>query len=273
MNLNFAYNKNRVVALPNGNADIVKVSTSGQDFGSIVRTGAPLNGFFFYESQGIYQRESEIPVNPKTGQRLLGLQGKKLAVGDRKFKDQNGDYVIDVYDRVYAGDPNPKWTGGWTNDFLYKNFSLNLITTFVVGRDIVNTALLDRLKLGKEFAGSKSLPNFDNYSIWEKSGDQARFPTLNPWNDAVQVVNYDSEYLEDGSYFKFKIATLSYNLTSAQLSRLPFSRARVYCTFDNILTLQKYSGPDAELVNISGFDASGGYPMRRMLLFGLSVGF
>jgi len=47
----------------------------------------------------------------------------------------------------------------------------------------------------------------------------------------------------------------------------------VYCTFDNILTLQKYSGPDAELVNISGFDASGGYPMRRMLLFGLSVGF
>jgi len=148
MNLNFAYNKNRVVALPDGNADIVKVSTSGQDFGSIVRTGAPLNGFFFYESQGIYQRESEIPVNPKTGQRLLGLQGKKLAVGDRKFKDQNGDYVIEVYDRVYAGDPNPKWTGGWTNDFVYKNFSLNLITTFVVGRDIVNTALLDRLKLG-----------------------------------------------------------------------------------------------------------------------------
>ena len=273
MNLNFAYNKNRVVALPDGNADIIKISTSGQDFGSIVRTGAPLNGFFFYESQGIYQTESEIPVNPKTGQRLLGLQNKRLAVGDRKFRDQNGDYVIDVYDRVYSGDPNPKWTGGWTHDFTYKNFSLNLISTFVAGRDIVNTALLDRLKLGRDFAGSKSMPNFDNYSIWEKSGDQARYPSLNPWNDAIQVVNYDSEYIEDGSYFKFKTATLSYNLTKSQLSRLPFSRARVYCTFDNILTLQKYSGPDAELVNISGFDASGGYPMRRMLLFGLSVGF
>ncbi|HRQ49382.1 MAG TPA: SusC/RagA family TonB-linked outer membrane protein, partial [Agriterribacter sp.] len=95
-NLNFAYNKNRVVRLPDGNADIIKVSTSGQDFGSIVRTGAPLNGFFFYESQGIYQAESQIPVDPKTGKKLVGLQNKNLQVGDRNFKDQNGDYRIDV---------------------------------------------------------------------------------------------------------------------------------------------------------------------------------
>src|SRR5690606_16203024 len=55
MGLNFAYNQNRVVGLPDGDADIVKVGTSGQDFGSIIRVGTPLNGFFFYESQGIYQ--------------------------------------------------------------------------------------------------------------------------------------------------------------------------------------------------------------------------
>ncbi|WP_149242348.1 SusC/RagA family TonB-linked outer membrane protein [Dyadobacter sp. 32] len=270
--LNFALNRNRVVALPDGNADIIKTSTSGQDFGSIVRTGTPLNGFFFYQSQGIYQTESEIPINPKTGARLLGLQNKKLAVGDRNFKDQNGDYIIDVRDRIYAGDPNPKWTGGWTNDFRYKNFGLNLISTFVIGRKIVNTALLERLQLGKGFAGSKSMPNFDNYSIWEKSGDVAKYPTLNPWNDAPQIVSYDSEYLEDGSYFKLKTATLSYNLNGRLLSRIGVGRARVYCTLDNIVTFQKYSGPDAELVTIDGFDASGGYPMRRMMLFGVSLG-
>ena len=270
--LNFALNRNRVVALPDGNADIIKTSTSGQDFGSIVRTGTPLNGFFFYDSQGIYQTESEIPVNPKTGAKLLGLQNKKLAVGDRNFKDQNGDYIIDVKDRVYSGDPNPKWTGGWTNDFRYKNFGLNIISTFVVGRKIVNTALLERLKFGKDFAGSGSMPNFDNYSIWEKSGDIAKYPTLNPWNDASQIVSYDSEYVEDGSYFKVKAATLSYNLNSKLLSRIGVGRARVYCTFDNIVTFQKYSGPDAELVTIDGFDASGGYPMRRMMLFGVSLG-
>lgn len=271
--LNFAYNKNRVVALPDGNADIIKVSTSGQDFGSIVRTGTPLNGFFFYESQGIYQTENQIPVNPKTGARLVGLQNKRLAVGDRNFKDQNGDYVIDVRDRIYAGDPNPKWTGGWTNDFTYKNFTLNLISTFVIGRKIVNTTLLERLRLGKSFAGNSSLPDFDNYSIWEKSGDQAKYPTLNPWNDASQIVTYDSEYVEDGSYFKLKTATLSYNLNNRLLSLTPFGRARVYCTFDNIVTFQRYSGPDAELVTIDGFDDSKGYPMRRMMLFGVSLGF
>ncbi len=270
-NLNFAYNKNRVVRLPDGNADIVKVSTSGQDFGSIVRTGTPLNGFFFYESQGVYQAESEIPVNPKTGQRLVGLQNKKLEVGDRNFKDQNGDYKIDVADRIYAGDPNSKWTGGWTNDFVYKGFSLNVVSTFVIGRSIVNTALLDRLKLGKSFAGSTSLPDFERYSIWEKSGDNTRYPTLNPWSAVTQIFNYDSEYIEDGSYFKIKAATLSYSFTKDEVPRLPFDRVRVYCTADNLVTFQKYSGPDAELVTIDGFDLSGGYPMRRMLLFGVAI--
>ncbi|NRF37952.1 SusC/RagA family TonB-linked outer membrane protein [Pedobacter foliorum] len=270
--LNFAYNKNRVIALPDGNADIIKISTSGQDFGSIVRTGAPLNGFFFYESQGIYQAESQIPVNPKTGKRLIGLQNKALKVGDRNFKDQNGDYKIDVADRVYSGDPNPKWTGGWTNDLSYKGFSLNVVSTFVIGRDIVNNQLLDRLKLGKNFAGGSSLPNFDNYAIWEKSGDIAKYPTLNPWGDASQIINYDSEYVEDGSYFKIKSATLSYNFTKKLWKHLPFDRARVYCTMDNVVTFQKYSGPDAELVTIDGFDDSKGYPMRRMVLFGISLG-
>ncbi|MFC3198729.1 SusC/RagA family TonB-linked outer membrane protein [Parapedobacter deserti] len=270
--LNFAYNQNRVVALPDGNADIIKISTSGQDFGSIVRTGAPLNGFFFYESQGVYQTESEIPVNPKTGAKLAGLQNKRLAAGDRNFRDQNGDYIIDVNDRVYAGNPNPLWTGGWTNVFTYKRFSLNVISTFVIGRDIVNTALLNRLRLDKDFAGSTSLPNFNNYSIWEKSGDNAKYPTLNPWGDASQITALDSEYVEDGSYFKVKTITLSYTLGQRLLRRLPMDRARLYCTMDNVATFQRYSGPDAELVTVDGFDNSGGYPMRRMLLFGISLG-
>ncbi|HRP54918.1 TonB-dependent receptor [Agriterribacter sp.] len=269
--LNFAYNKNRVIRLPDGNADIIKVSTSGQDFGSIIRVGNPLNGFFFYESQGIYQAEDQIPVDPKTGRKLVGLQNKSLQVGDRNFKDQNGDYSIDVADRIYSGDPNPRWNGGWTNDFTYKGFSLNIVSTFVVGREIVNTALLDRLKLGKDFAGSSSLPNFDNYAIWEKSGDNARYPTLNPWSDATQVINYDSEYIEDGSYFKIRSATLSYTFSNRVMERFPFERMRIYCTADNLITFQKYSGPDAELVTIDGFDMSGGYPMRRMLLFGVSI--
>jgi len=234
--------------------------------------GVPLNGFFFYQSQGIYQAESQIPVNPKTGARLVGLQNKKLTVGDRNFKDQNGDYKIDVSDRVYAGDPNPKWTGGWTNDFNYKGFGLNLVSTFVIGRDIINSTLLNRLRYGKDFAGSSSMPNFDNYSIWQKSGDDAKYPTLNPWNGVSQIVNLDSEYIEDGSYLKIKSATLSYTFTKNAMPRFPLERMRVYATMDNVITFQKYSGPDAELVSVDGFDVSGGYPMRRMLLFGVSIG-
>ncbi len=272
MGLNFAYNKNRVVSLPDGNADIIRESDSGEDFGSIVRVGAPLNGFFFYQSQGVYQTENQIPVNPNNGSSLVGLDDKVLAVGDRNFKDQNGDYEIDVDDRIYAGDPNPKWTGGWTNDFSYKGFDLNVVSTFIIGRDIVNTELLNRLTLDEDFAGSVSLPNFDHYSIWEKSGDNAKYPTLNPWNDVNQIITQDSEYIEDGSYFKIKSVTLSYNFNKNLLQKSPFVKARVYCTLDNVYTFQNYSGPDAELITVDGFDDSNGYPNRQMLMFGISFG-
>jgi TonB-linked SusC/RagA family outer membrane protein len=272
MGLNFAYNKNRVVALPDGNADIIKTSSSGTDFGSVVRVGNPLNGFFFYQSQGIYQTENEIPVDPKTGAKLIGLKNKVLAVGDRNFKDQNNDYLINVNDRMYSGDPNPKWTGGWTNDFSYGNFGLNVVSTFTLGRKIVNSELLGRLSLSKNFAGQVSLPNFVKYSIWERSGDNAKYPSLNPWSDVNQIFTQDSEYIEDGSYFKIKSVTFSYNFDKKVLKRLPFTKARLYCTLDNAITFQKYSGPDAELVSVDGFDNSGGYPMRRMLLFGISLG-
>jgi TonB-dependent starch-binding outer membrane protein SusC len=273
MNLNFAYNKNRVVGLPDGNADIIKTSSSGTDFGSIIRVGNPLNGFFFYQSQGIYQTENEIPVNPKTGAQLVGLNDKVLAVGDRNFKDQNDDYQIDVDDRLYSGDPNPQWTGGWTNDFSYGNWGVSLVSTFTLGRKVVNSDLLDRLSLADDFAGNVSLPNFDKYSIWEKSGDKAKYPTLNPWNDVNQIFTQDSQYIEDGSYFKVKSITLSYNFDKKAMKHLPFlSKARFYCTLDNAATFQRYSGPDAELVSTDGFDSSGGYPKKRMLLFGISLG-
>lgn len=271
MGLNFAYNKNRVVELPDNNSDIIKVGESGQDFGSVVRVGTPLNGFFFYESAGIYQSEADIPIDPETGKSLVGLQSKVLTVGDRSFVDQNGDYEIDVDDRVYMGDPNPAWTGGWTNDFRIKNFSLSTVCSFVIGRDIVNSDLLDRLSLDKGFAGSP-LPDFDNYSIWEKPGDDAKFPTLDPWNGISQIITQDSEYVEDGSYFKVKSLSLSYNMPKNIARKLSMTKGRVYCTIDNLVTLQNYSGSDAELVSTGGFDSSGGYPMRRMVLLGFSFG-
>ncbi len=266
-NLNFAYNRNRVTEIVGGNEDIIRDAGRG----SIIRVGRPLNGLFQFISDGNYQSEEEVPVNPVNGQKLRGWDGKDLVAGDRKIIDQNQDYIIDVKDRVYAGDPNPDFVGGFSNNFTYKGFYLNTLANFVVGRDIVNSALLDRLQLGSGFA-SGNIPNLPDYSIWQQPGDIAFYPSINPWNSVAQVLDDDAAYIEDGSYFRLQTITLGYNFPRRILDRIGLRSLRAYSTLNNVAIFQNYGGPDAETVSISGYDTSGGYPKPRYALFGLIIG-
>ncbi len=266
-NLNFAYNNNKVVKIVGGNEDIIRDNGRG----TIIRVGRPLNGLFQFVSDGNYQSEEEVPVNPETGQKLRGWDGKDLTAGDRRIVDQNNDYKIDAKDRVYAGDPNPDWVGGFSNNFTYKGFYLNTLTSFVIGRDIVNSAQLDRLQLGSGFA-SGNLSDLSRFSIWNQPGDQARYPSINPWNSVAQVLDNDAAYIEDGSYFRIQTITFGYNFKRNILDRLSLRSLRAYTTLNNVAIFQGYSGPDAEAVSISGYDNSGGYPKPRYLLFGVIIG-
>ena len=266
-NLNFAYNRNEVTSIVGGNEDIIRDNGRG----TIIRVGRPLNGLFQFESDGIYQSEEEVPVDPETGRKLRGWDGKDLVAGDRKIIDQNNDYRIDSKDRVYAGDPNPDWVGGFSNNFTYKGFYLNTLTSFVIGRDIVNSAQLDRFQLGSGFAGG-NLSDLSQFSIWDQPGDQTQYPSINPWNSVAQVLDNDAAYIEDGSYFRIQTITFGYNFPRKILDKLSLRSLRAYTTLNNVAIFQSYSGPDAESVSISGYDNSGGYPKPRYALIGVIVG-
>ncbi|MEQ9289073.1 MAG: TonB-dependent receptor [Cyclobacteriaceae bacterium] len=266
-NFNFAYNKNTVTEIAGGNEDIIR----DQGRGSIIRVGRPLNGMFQFISDGIYQSEEEVPVNPENGKKLTGWDGKDLVAGDRRIVDQNNDFVINEKDRVYSGDPNPDWVGGFSNNFTYKGFYLNTLTSFVIGRDIVNTAQLDRFQFGSGFAGG-NISDLSQYSIWNQPGDQTKYPSVNPWNSVAQVLDNDAAYIEDGSYFRIQTITFGYNFPRTILDRLSLRSLKAYTTLNNVAIFQDYSGPDAEAVTLSGYDNSGGYPKPRYALFGIIVG-
>ncbi len=264
-NLNFAFNDNKVAAIDGGNADIIR----DQGRGTIIRVGRSLNGLFFFETNGIYQSDEEVPVDPATGRRLRNINDLPFKAGDKIIVDQNQDYRINSLDRVYAGDPNPDIVGGFSNNFNYKGFDLNILASFVIGRDIVNTALLDRLA---GFSAGGNIPDYRAYSIWKQPGDKAFYPSINPWNETEQVISNDTDYIEDGSYFRVQTITLGYNFQRAFLDRFNLRKLRTYVTLNNVALFQSYSGPDAEAVTLSGFDNSGGYPKPRYLLFGLNIG-
>src|ERR1700737_483497 len=97
---------------------------------------------------GVYNQQSDIPFSPVSGKSLTYFKGNhKVVPGDPIWVDINkiGDVWVDedngaAYgDLIPSGNPNPLFTGGFINDFSYKNFSLNIVSIFTWKRDIVNT--------------------------------------------------------------------------------------------------------------------------------------
>lgn len=264
-NFNFATNKNWVSGIAGGDEDIVR------EDGTIIRVGLPANGLFFYKSKGIIQGIDEVPVNPETGKRLSGIGGEFLDVGDKLYEDINGDYLITKEDRIYAGDPVPNINGGFNNNFYWKNWYAYVNTFFIIGRDVVNESILDRLQYSKSMGGQ--IPDLTKYEIWQNPGEPAKYPSINPWNERPQVYEYDTDYLEDGSYLKITSITLGYNFTPAQIKKLRLRQLKAYTTVSNIYTFQNYSGPDAENISNGGWDTSNGYPSPITVLLGLTIGF
>src|SRR6185312_12323526 len=146
MQITVSHNTNIIAKLPNNNRTFIQ--TDGYGIDRVYAVGQPLNEMFQLKYLGVYNNQSEIPFDPITGQGLTYFKGNhKVVPGDPIWEDVNkiGDVWSDedngaAYgDRVPTGDPNPQFTGGWSNEFSYKNFSLSILSVFTWKRTIVNT--------------------------------------------------------------------------------------------------------------------------------------
>ena len=123
-----SFNKNKLIALDG--TDNAQIVGYGQwtDVVSVTNVGQSLFNFYGYETDGVYTSLEDIQTSPKAEKYPSnGVFSKNTTVwvGDVKYKDQNGDGIIDENDRTNIGSPLPKFTFGWTNTFRYKNFDLS----------------------------------------------------------------------------------------------------------------------------------------------------
>ena len=174
-----------------------------------------------------------------------------------------------------TGDPNPQFTGGWSNDFSYKNFSLKILSVFTWKRTIVNTFFQQQIShvVGGysssiySFARQR-LPDLSGLNYWtpqNAKGDpnyNAGFPSINPLGPSYyQYIPFTSMFNEDGSYFKIKTVTLSYQLPQSFIRRLKIKGIRIYIlSDDNVCTFKHGNIPNPELVNQLGVYTGGLYP-------------
>lgn len=268
-------NKNQITKLPDGNRDIV-IDYNGTTY--ILSKGRPINEFYQVKSNGVYANQSDVPFNPRTGNLITYWDGSVIAgAGTYRWIDQNGDY--DVWDRndlVRTGDPNPKITGGFSNTFTYKNFSMEVFTSFTLGRDVYNTyiaSLLTNYKQIGNFYG-QGLIDLSKLSIWRKPGDVADYADVNPYKSYYYQFNtFSSAYMEDGSYARIKYINLGYRFSSEWLKKAKITALQVYGIMDNVYTFQKSNLPDVEAVDALGIYNGNGYPLPRKFTLGFRATF
>ncbi len=182
------------------------------------------------------------------------------------------------------GKAAPDVFGGWSNDFRYKNWDLNIATQFSFGNKVYNLIQAEYLTGGWAdggFDGNNQLVQVfaNNASLvdtrWKKAGDASNLPR------ASVLFNYyqqqSSQFVQNASFFKIKTINLGYNFKPKK--PVVYSSLRLYLQVQNLLTVTKYYGFDPEVSsNGGGAPQTAGvdyaaYPQARVFMFGVALNF
>lgn len=237
----------------------------------VTQQGYPISSFFGYIIDGIFQTNEEAKAHPVQ----FGNAATENVAGRFKFRDVNGDGVINTKDLGIIGNPHPNFNYGLNLNLNYKNFGLTVFGQGVQGNQIFNY-----VKYWTDFptfAGNRSTRML--YQSWRPGATDAILPQLRS-SDQVSI-QPSTYYLESGSYFRMKNIQLTYQLPQALLSRLRLGATSVYVQGQNLLTVTKYSGMDPE-INLRSYSAGndrqigvdgGSYPVAKTVLVGLNLSF
>ena len=261
IDFNISHNKQLLTStgLPGTDTLIYQFGVPGGSFNYIALIkGQPVGVFYGYKRTGIFQSAAEAAAGP-------AVPG--ASAGSVKIKDINGDGIINDKDRTVIGDPNPKFTYGFINNFSYKGFDLNLVIQGVSGGSIYN---ISHYTLERSSHGTT-----DNLDYWSPTNTGAKYPAPGKSNIAGAELGTDF-WVESASYIRLKSATLGYNIPTGKLK---FIRSvRLYASASNIFTITKYKGFDPEVNsyaqsnlfrNIDNLTV----PIYKTYTFGINLGF
>ncbi len=311
-NFQISFNRNKLLAL-DGSAN-AQLPGYGQwnDLVSVTEIGQPLYSFYGYVVEGVYKDFDDIMNSPRAeafptpdaSGNLVFDRKTTVWPGDLKFKDVNGDNVIDENDRTNIGSPLPVFTFGWTNTFRYKNLDLNIFLNGSFGNKVLNYNMMGQGYNGlvhmtstwtNQHADVKErarLVPIDSEKTYADGGswqyDVTNVQVSNPNTLTPRPIDSDpndndrlsTRYIEDGSYLRIKNITLGYTFPKQLLQKAKIENVRVYCNIQNLYTFTKYKGFDPE-VGASTQDSSGltfgvdngRYPSPMTCSFGVNLTF
>jgi TonB-linked SusC/RagA family outer membrane protein len=274
-NFNVSGNRNKIVDLGMQTSDAgvqsPRVILPTDNPNTIQQAGVPLGVFYGYVADGIIQTQDQLNAL-NAGSPTKIYQAAKTAPGDIKFKDLNGDGVINTSDRTIIGNPNPKAIAGITNNFSYKGLDLSIFFQGSFGNDIYNQTRT--VTEGQTDPLNQSVAVLNH---WTPTNTDTNIPRP-VRSDPNGNNRLSTRFIEDGSYVRLKNITLGYTVPTVLSNHAAIKSLRVYATTQNLVTWTKYSGYDPEvsadpLSTTSIGRDFGVYPQSRTYTVGLNATF
>lgn len=249
---NFDIVRNKVTDLP---AEVVN-AYGGDGRGQNI-LGHTIGSYFGYVANGLFRTQEEVD-------NWVDQSGKGL--GRIRYKDLNGDGVINDYDRTWIGTPLPKFTYGFNANISYKNFDLSFLLQGIGKTDVNNES-----KMYTDFWSaieSSSNKGTRLLNAWSPANPNSDIPapvlTDNNWEARLSTY-----YIENGMYLKLRNAQIGYTFSESQLKKIYLKSLRVYVGGDNLLLLLKsksFTGLDPE-------SPAFGYPNPMVVTAGVNIRF
>ncbi|WP_316822747.1 SusC/RagA family TonB-linked outer membrane protein [Pedobacter gandavensis] len=222
------------------------------------RTGLPVGQAFGMVADGFFNNQAEIDNSAK-------IDGYKAVPGDIRYKDLNGDGVINVFDEQAIGSTKPMVFYGLTAGFNYKGFEFSMVWNGVANRNVfVNgPGTYEFQSVGIGGYGQAFTHNLDRWT--PATAATATYPRLTVGTNINNQRN-SSFWLKNGSYLRLKNAELAYSLPERWISFLKIDRARVFVNGTNLLTFSNLERVDPEVI-------SWDYPNQRVFNIGINLQF
>lgn len=252
----------------------------GQELGEI--WGYSIEGFFASD-----QEAAEHPIDQtRVNKRILRAPGEwgQLRAGDIKFRDLNGDGVIDNGkntledhgDLKLIGNTNPRYAFGFRGGANWNGFDVSF---FFQG--IGRQHWYPNGNTGK-FWGPYARPYYSfipkdfRDKVWSPENPDSYFPRLRGYialsGGSSMRVNND-RYLQDLAYVRLKNLTVGYSLPQSIIDKVNLGKVRLYFSGENLFTLTKLESDLIDPEQASASPHARVYPFSKMYSFGVDLSF
>ncbi|MCU4177221.1 TonB-dependent receptor [Carboxylicivirga sp. N1Y90] len=260
--------KNEVTKLGNDSESIRGVALNySEHFAHQTRVGGPLGAFYLYQVDGIFQNDKEVSdYNAKGKDGVDILPNAKP--GDIRFKDVNGDGVLNDDDKIFSGTGIPKVNYSFSIDAAYKGFDLSILMHGSAGHKIYNgnRYYFEGMRTGRNMFATTA-------NAWTTSNTNTDMPRA-AFGDPNGNSRESTRFLEDGDYFRIKTIQLGYTLPRVWTEKIKLQKARFYVSGQNLFTFTNYTGQDPEIGRSDVWSPSldtALYPISKMYIAGVQI--